>query len=697
MPPHMDHTEDVMDSPLDATLIRRLLSYLRPHQRWVAASVALMILGTAANLAFPLVTQTAIDRHLVQLYQVYETPGDPLRARTAAAPIPPAGVVWLDDSAFAVRVGAFKGLDPRLAEAFRRDPALRPGNQHLFPAGRRPAAAEVPGEIRGAWWLVPEGELRAVPRGLLLALRQADTAGLAWLALLAALLAGLNFVADYLHMLLLNRAGQAAMLDLRTRVFTHIQSLSLDYFSRQPLGRLITRVTNDIGALNDFFTGVIVQFFRDLLMFAGAVAILFYYDARLTWLVLITVPVFLLVTLYFRKRLREIYRTSRRHLSSLNAHLAEDIAGFKIIRIFRQGPRRRREYDAINEAYFRTMLSEVITHAFFRPTVEVVCAVGLTLVLVYGGALTLNGAMSLGAFVAFLTYVTRMFAPLGAISDRYTITQSAMAAAERLMGILDERPKITAPAAASAPRDPPDGRLAFEDVRFSYVPGQEVLKGVSFTVPAGRSVAIVGATGSGKTSILNLICRFYDVDSGCVRLGGSDVRTLPFPVLHRHLAIVLQEPFIFSRSVRENIAMGVDYPEERIRRAAALVQADAFIRGLKEGYDTVMEERGATLSAGQRQLLCFARALAHDPKVLILDEATSHVDPQTEQLIQQAIATLMQNRTCVIVAHRLSTIRKADEILVLDDGHIIERGTHDELLARRGAYYNLYLLQYQHE
>lgn len=690
--------EESIEGQFDWPLTRRLLGYFLPYWRPVFWSIFFMLVGTAASLAFPMITKLAIDNHLARLYQVYH-PATAAQASQAAAwfqetkhPVPDA-VVRLDETTLLLHSGALGKLPKEQTARLVADSALDKTKYYLFPAASCPASLEHP-VLRGGYWLAPETEIRRIPVRTLFQLRGADWHGILWLAAAAFAIIVLNLVADYFHMVLLNQAGQAAMVDLRLQIFRHLEGLSVSYFTRKPMGRLVTRVTNDVGALNDLFTTVIVQFLRDILMLVGAVAILFSFDAKLALMVMATIPLFLAVTLYFKVKLRDIYRQSRRYLSSLNAHLSEDISGFKIIQVFRQGPRRLREYSKINDDYCRSMFREVKWFGVFRPAVEIICAAGMALVFVYGGMLTLGGAMQLGTFVAFIAYVDRMFKPLGAMCDKYTIMQSAMAAAERLVAILDEKPTVTeAPDARE--EQPAQGRVEFDDIHFSYLPGQPVLKGVSFTVEPGRSVAIVGPTGAGKSSVISLLCRFYDPDSGTVRLDGQDVKTLPMATLRKNIAIVLQEPFIFSRSIRDNLAMGADYPDERIRQAAEMVQAAEFINGQKQGYDTEMEERGATLSAGQRQLLCFARALAHDPKILVLDEATSNIDPATEQRIQQAIATLMKSRTCVVVAHRLSTIRQADEILVLDGGRILERGSHDQLLAKRGAYYNLYLLQYQ--
>ena len=686
--------DDVIDGQFDIELTRRLLVFIRPYWRTVAWSVLFMLIGVLMGLAFPMITKMAIDDYLARLHQIYRAPTAELATEVAGRFPRDHQPVFLDSKTLAIADHALNQLDPQKAQSLRKDAALEPAKYYLFPATACPAALKSP-RLQGSYWLVQESELKQVPARQLLRIRQADWDGIVWLTLAALLIAILNLLADYYHVLLLSKAGQAAMADLRTKVFAHLESLSLDYFNKHPMGWLVTRVTNDVGALNDLLTTVLVQFFRDVLMLAGSVAVLLWLDAELALITMLTIPLFVIATLFFKVKLRDIYRQSRRYLSSLNAHLAEDISGFKIIQIFRQAGRRRREYEEVNDNYFRSTFREVKWFGVFRPTVEIICATGIAVVFIYGGAMQLKGAMELGAFVAFITYVDRMFRPLAAMCDKYTIMQSAMAAAERLVAILDEKPKITEAPDAKPLAAPMSGRVDFEDIHFSYIPGQPILRGLSFSVKPGKSVAIVGPTGAGKSSIISLLCRFYDPDAGTVRIDDRDLRSIPFAELRRGIAIVLQDSFIFSRSIRENITMGAGYDDDRVRQAATLVQAAEFIETLPQGYDSEMEERGSTLSSGQKQLLCFARALAHDPRILVLDEATSNIDPATEQLIQQAIDTLMKNRTCVIVAHRLSTIRKADEILVLDGGQIIERGSHDELLAKRGAYYNLYLLQYQ--
>jgi ATP-binding cassette, subfamily B, multidrug efflux pump len=718
-------TEEVLGKAYDARLVKRLLTALRPHRKLVAAAMLFMFLSTGVDLVLPYLTKIGIDRYLARLYLVYEGPAALCDSLAAADP---GRLRYLpaEPGMLLVRKSQRSGLEESTHRLLVARGTIHPETFYLFPATERRSDI---GSKRGDYWLVPEQNLSAVPPAVLVRMRGADLAGIARLAGLMGLLIVFGLAVGYGHVFTLQVAGQRVLYDLRTGLFQHIQTLSLRFFDGNPTGRLVTRVTNDIEALNEMFSAVLLNLVKDVLLIVGTLAILFGMNTRLALTALAVIPGIVLVSVVFRARVRGAYRAVRRHLAALNAGLAEDISGVKVIQAFRREAARRELFHRVNDDYFRANVRQLVIFGIFRPLVEIFATAGVALVLVYGGRGVLGGTLTLGALVAFLSYVRGMFQPVADMSEKYNVMQSAMAAAERVYNILDTDPAITdSPAArqalvgeapterplqrehgapwGSTPRGGQDphggdahlrghsGRVEFREVSFAYNPETPVLRQVSFTVEPGRSVAIVGPTGAGKTSIVNLLCRFYDPDEGAILLDGTDLRELPFATLRDEVAIVLQEAFIFSRPVHENITLGAPITDERLRRAAEMVQAREFIERLPHGYGEVMAERGATLSTGQRQLLCFARALAHDPRVLILDEATSNVDPATEQAIQQAIETLMRGRTSILVAHRLSTIQKADEILVLDGGRIRERGTHQELLARRGIYHNLYLLQY---
>jgi len=674
----------------DGRLVRRLLRVIAPHRALVFAALFFLTAATGVDLVLPYLTKIGIDRYLARLYMICEA--DPAACDSLMAE-DPTGKRFLraEPGMVLVRKGAQQDFDQRTRRLLQAQGLLHPQTYYLFP---RDARSDDLGLLRGDYWLVPEGELRRVPPKVLLRFRGTDMAGMVRLAWITAGLILLSLLAGYGHMLTLQIAGQRAMYDLRMSLFRHLQGLSLDYFDQNPVGRLVTRVTNDIDALNEFFSAVLLTLVKDLLLLFGTLIILFWMNPRLAAIVSTVVPALALLSAFFAVRVRGAFREVRRLLARLNADLSEDLSGVKVIQIFRRERARQARYERTNREYFRANMRQLVLFGVFRPAVELLSAVGLALVLVYGGGAVLRGALTLGALVAFISYSRQMLRPVVDISEKYNIMQAAMASAERVFGVLDTAATVVEkPSVGSVSEG--RGRVDFESVSFAYTEDKPVLREISFSVPAGRSVALVGPTGAGKTSIISLLCRFYDPDSGSVRLDGVDLRDLSGSELRRHLAVVLQDSFIFSRTVNENIRLGSELPASRVAHAAEMVQASSFISELPSGYDEVMAERGATLSTGQKQLLCFARALARDPKVLILDEATSSVDPATERLIQRAIDTLMRGRTSVIVAHRLSTIQKVDEILVIDDGRIVERGSHRELLARRGIYYNLYLLQYR--
>jgi len=517
--------------------------------------------------------------------------------------------------------------------------------------------------------------------------------------IVALVLAGVVVVklfVEYGHALIAQIAGQRAMYSLRTDLFCHLQKLSMAYFNKHPIGKLITRVTNDIEAVNELFTTVVIAFIRDGLVFVGSLTILFLLDVKLAFIAILLLPFFIIATFIFKRVIRKVYNAIRESITKLNIVLTEDLSGIKIIQVFLQEAHRKKFFQKINTDYYNATMKQMIIFGFFRPLVDFLTSLSIALILVFGGLCVIKDALTFGVLIAFIMYVQQMFGPVIQISLQFNVIQSAMAALERIFNVFNEDPEIKNSETVKNV-DAPNGEINFDEVIFSYNSDTEVLSNISFSIEPGKSVAIVGATGAGKTSIINLVCRFYDPQAGSIKIDGVDLREWPLEKLRETISVVLQDSFIFGRNVWENIGLGNEnIDKEKIVSAAGLVQATGFIENLPEGFDEMMMERGATLSSGQRQLLCFARALAHDPKILILDEATSNIDPYTEFLIQKAIEVLMRGRTSIIVAHRLSTIKKVDEILVLDGGKICERGSHIELMAKKGIYYNLYLLQFSH-
>jgi len=521
-----------------------------------------------------------------------------------------------------------------------------------------------------------------------------DAAGLRWVAglYLLALLAGLGV--RFAQMFILQMTGQRVMQDMRREIFGHLQRLHVAYFDKNPVGRLMTRVTTDVDAVNELFTSGVVTVFGDLFTLFGIMGVMLALDLRLALVTFAVIPLFFLLTNWFRKGARESFRETRRWVARINAFLQENLSGMSVVQLFRREERNTLAFAAINRKHADANMTAIFYYAVFYPAIELLAALAIALIILYGGEGVLRGTVTLGVLVAFIQYSERFWRPISDLSEKFNILQAAMASSERIFLLLDTEAQVAGRAGARALPEVA-GRVAFEGVWFAYSGQEWVLKDIDFAVEPGRSVALVGATGAGKTSIISLLTRFYDVAQGRITLDGVDIRELPPAQLRSSLALVLQDVHLFSGTIASNIRLGSAIPEERVREAARAVHAHHFIEALPQGYETEVKERGATLSVGQKQLLSFARALAHDPQVLVLDEATSSVDTETEQLIQDALRVLLKGRTAIVIAHRLSTIQNVDEILVMHKGRIRERGTHQELLAERGLYWRLYQLQYK--
>ena len=492
--------------------------------------------------------------------------------------------------------------------------------------------------------------------------------------------------------------GQLVMYDLRTQLFRHVQRLSLGFYDRNPVGRLVTRLTNDVDALNEMITSGVVSTVGDAFTLVGIAVLLFWLDWRLALITFLVLPLLIWITARLQKAMRAAYRAVRVRLARINAYIAENVSGMQVVQLFNRERRNMEAFDTLNRDYKDAAMRSLYYFAIFFPIVGLVSALAAGLILWYGGGRVIAGALTLGSLVAFLQYIERFFLPIRDIAEKYNTFQSAMAASERIFALLDEPETVRdRPAPVSLGRV--RGDVEFDHVWFAYNDEEWVLKDLSFQVRAGESVAFVGATGAGKTSIISLMSRFYDVQQGRVLVDGVDVRDVAQHELRRHIGTVLQDPFLFSGTIASNIRLHNEgITDEQVRRAASYVNADGFIGRLPNGYDEEVRERGAGLSVGQKQLLSFARAIAFNPEImLVLDEATSSVDTETEGLIQDALRKLMRGRTTFIIAHRLSMVQDVDRIVVLHKGRIVEEGDHQQLLAKRGYYYRLYELQYRNQ
>jgi ATP-binding cassette, subfamily B, multidrug efflux pump len=516
----------------------------------------------------------------------------------------------------------------------------------------------------------------------------AQISALYLIAVLAAL------VCEYSQTYLMARTGQMAMLDLRRELMGHLQKLDLSFYDRNPVGRLITRVTTDVDALNELWSSGLVTLIGDALAIVFSILVMLRMSAVITLMLLAVMPFVLLVTMRFRSTVQTSYRRIRVCIARINAYLQEQVNGIAVLQLFNRESRSMEDFDRVNRDHMEAYKDAIQAYGWFYPVVEFLSMLALSALVAYGGLRVRAGAVSLGMLVAFFQYGLRLFRPVQDLSEKYNILQGAMAASERVFKLLDTREAIASP---ESPRAFPShsAPIEFDHVWFAYNSEDWVLRDVSFRIEPGETIAVVGHTGAGKTTLASLLLRYYDVQRGSIKIGGVDIRELALEDLRRHFGVVLQDPYLFTGTIDSNIRLGSAIEREAIENAAAQVNLLDFVRGLPEGFETAVRERGNGFSTGQKQLISFARALAHDPRFLILDEATSSVDTETEFRVRAALEKMVEGRTSIVIAHRLSTIQRADRILVMHKGRLREAGTHQQLLALRGIYWKLYQLQYK--
>ena len=651
--------EDHLGKPYDVRLIGRLLPFIRPYRLLLALSVCLVILITLIDLSLPYITKIAIDRYIVPVT-------DGSRVGRSNEPGPQAGWLRPDVS------------DPEIASVVRR-------NRDAF-------------RFEGGQALIGYEKLAALAPEDIEILRKDDLAGIGRITTVFTAMILLHFVLNFLQMMIMEYTGQMVMHDLRMRLFSHLLSLSVAFFSRNPVGRLVTRVTSDVQNMQELFTSIIVFVFKDLFLLTGISAVLLLINWRLALISFAVLPLVVGVSLYFSGQARGAYRTLRIKIAEINTRFSETLQGIRVIQLFLQERRNESQFRKLNHENYLAGMKQIHVFAVFMPVVELLGAVAVGVVIWHGGSRVIAGSLSLGALVAFLSYVKMFFRPIRDIAEKYNVMQNAMASAERLFLLMDSTE--TMPQAAAPRQDGMTGidrigDIRFENVSFNYVPGEPVLKNVSLHIHSGETLAIVGPTGSGKTSLINLILRFYDPVSGRIAVNGRDSRQIAPGRLRSKMALVMQEPFLFSATVRENIFSDNDPSDPAATdRLLELSSCRDLVNRLPEGLQTPIGESGRSLSSGERQLISIARAFARNPDMILLDEATSYIDSETEEMLQSAIGNLMAGRTAVVVAHRLSTARSADRIVVLHRGRIIESGTHAALMRHGGFYAGMVQLQH---
>ena len=669
--------EEKLGKIYDSRIVRRLLSFVKRERYLIILAAILGLLLTSLQLLIPYLTRQAIDNYIINTAQIISI-NERERERYKGVLIP------FERGKYLIRSKDIKKIKEKRIES-----------KEVYFLFNKEKAREL--GIKGFretenYIVVPYGKLKEMERGWLKVLRGADLEGLKRIALLFLLVIFIRFGFSFLQIFLMEYSGQKIMHRIRTKIFSHLQKLPVSFFDKNPLGRLVTRNTNDVEAINQFFTEVVTALFRDFFLLFGIMVFLPILSLRLALITFTVLPPVVILTIIFRTKIRDAYREVRVRLARINAFLQENLTGIKVVQIFNQEERRYRQFAEINHRYFEANFRQILVFALFRPLIDLLASIGLALLIWFGGAGVIASLVSLGTLVAFISYVEYLFDPIRDIAEKFNLMQSAMAAGERIFMLLDE-PEERYEGGRVLERV--KGEIEFRDVWFSYNKGEYVLKGISFRVKPEEKVAFVGATGAGKTSLVNLLARFYEIEKGAIYIDGVDIRDLDKRFLRSQIGIVMQDVFLFSGDIRGNIRLRSSIGDEVVQNSARVVRAHQFIKRLQRGYREEIREGGVNLSMGERQLLSFARALAFNPKILVLDEATSSVDTKTEALIQKGLKELIKGRTALIIAHRLSTIKDADRIIVLHKGRIVEEGSHNSLLQKRGYYYNLYHLQYE--
>ncbi|MGA9535315.1 MAG: ABC transporter ATP-binding protein [Desulfobacterales bacterium] len=648
--------EGQLGKTYDVKLLKRMVPFIRPFAKPIFWSVMLVVCITLLDLALPYAIKVAIDRHIVP------------KAETAAdnSPAgPKTNTRWITADLDRADVRAVVGKHPDLFE------------------------------LKGSQALITLADLDRLDKREIAVIRQNDIRGLGYISALFLAIIVLDFILNFFQKLIMQYTGQMIMHNLRMRLFTHIQSLSMAFFTRNPVGRLVTRATNDVQNMDELFTSVITFIFKDLFLLFGIGVVLIVLNWKLALATFAVMPIVFVATAVFSVKARDIFRILRIKIAEINTRFAETIGGIKVIQLFRNETDNYRQFEKLNHENYLAGMRQIRVLGLFLPAVEVLGVLATAIVIYYGGGETLAGTLSLGSLVAFISYMKMFFRPIRDLAEKYNILQNAMASAERIFLILDSQSRLPLPA--------PDDRehqltkietIDLDNVFFHYVVDEPVLQAIDLTINAGETLGVVGPTGSGKTTLVNLLTRFYDPTSGQVRLNGRDLRGYDPHAFRSKMALVMQDPFLFSETVKKNIfRTDGQMTSAEMDTILKMSNCEALIDRLPDGPETVLSEGGASISSGERQLISIARAFARNPQLILFDEATSYIDTETEIKIQDATEKLMSGRTSVIVAHRLSTVRHAGRIIVLNRGRIVETGSHEELMDRRGFYYHLHQVQ----
>lgn len=674
------HEEEALVKEYDSKLMKRMLQFAKPYKFYIIAVMVMMMIVTTLDLSRTYFIKEAIDKYINNINMAY--------------------TILPEKSEESIKIGAFNVIaakektdDTASLIHLERDYYLVKGNvssNKLYDLKASDTSKNqyvfTQDNIKYEGYKLTQEEVKS--------LRGKDAKGVLNITIYILLIAIVIFILNYIQIYILQYSGQRIVFNIRQKLFAHVEELALSFYDKNPVGRLVTRVTNDVETLNEMYTGVLVNLFKDVFLLSGIIIAMFLLNVKLALITVCAMPFIITAAILFKKYDRDAYREVRVRLSKINSSLSENISGMKVVQIFHKEDKKFKEFDGVNKSYLSATIKQLKVFAIFRPAIDFLSTLTMSALLWFGGMSVLRDEIPFGVLFAFISYMMQFFQPIFDLTEKYDILQSSMASAERIFMLLDNETSIKNPEKPIA-IERLAGEIEFKNVWFAYNAEQWVLRDVSFKIKPGEKIAFVGATGAGKTSIISLICRLYDIQKGEILIDGVNIKDMDKYELRKNVATVLQDVFLFTGDIKSNVRLNNEaITDEDIISSCSYVNADKFIEKLPNKYDNYVNERGTTFSQGERQLIAFARAIAFNPPILVLDEATSNIDTETESLIQDALTKITKNRTTIVVAHRLSTIKNCDKIIVLHKGKIREFGTHEELLERGELYYNLYKLQY---
>jgi ABC-type multidrug transport system fused ATPase/permease subunit len=674
------HEEEALVKEYDSKLMKRMLQFAKPYKFYIIAVMVMMMIVTTLDLSRTYFIKEAIDKYINNINMAYTILPEKSEESIKIGALnviaakektdDTASLIHLERDYYLVKgnVSSNKLYDLKASDTSK--------NQYVFTQDT----------IKYEGYKLTQEEVKS--------LRGKDAKGVLNITIYILSIAIVIFILNYIQIYILQYSGQRIVFNIRQKLFAHVEELALSFYDKNPVGRLVTRVTNDVETLNEMYTGVLVNLFKDVFLLSGIIIAMFLLNVKLALITVCAMPFIITAAILFKKYDRDAYREVRVRLSKINSSLSENISGMKVVQIFHKEDKKFKEFDGVNKSYLSATIKQLKVFAIFRPAIDFLSTLTMSALLWFGGMSVLRDEIPFGVLFAFISYMMQFFQPIFDLTEKYDILQSSMASAERIFMLLDNETSIKNPEKPIA-IERLAGEIEFRNVWFAYNAEQWVLRDVSFKIKPGEKIAFVGATGAGKTSIISLICRLYDIQKGEILIDGVNIKDMDKYELRKNVATVLQDVFLFTGDIKSNVRLNnKEITDEDIINSCSYVNADKFIEKLSDKYDNYVNERGTTFSQGERQLIAFARAIAFNPPILVLDEATSNIDTETESLIQDALTKITKNRTTIVVAHRLSTIKNCDKIIVLHKGKIREFGTHEELLERGELYYNLYKLQY---